>query len=572
LIPVLLADITMENSTTVVNNTAPGLGLIWKDPVDPKEGKYPGFRPNKVEHIDGMEIIYDVAVPMRDGIRIYADIFLPEGQNHDGKLPTLMTWSPYGKHSLKTFDLFPGAGIPKGTVSRHAVWEGSDPLYWTKRGYAVVNGDSRGSWASEGSLEILSPQTAYDGYDVIEWIATQPWSNGKVGLCGVSYLAIVQWRIAQLKPPHLVCINPWEGYTDAYRDHTHCGGIPETNFLKFTDWSCQFSSNKTEHWYASQHAHELFDEYHESKRAENLSAITIPAYIVADWGDFGLHTRGALIGYSEISSKEKWLEVHGRKKWQYFYQPSSLARQEEFYKKFLKGEPSEVDCWPPVRIEVRDQAYKGFFRDESTWPIERTKFRQKYLDATEGRLKDDLPYKISETSYDATTQDHTDFICTFDHETELTGTMRLRLWVSTDEADDMDIFIQLDKMDGHGKRVEFVAFSMWDNGPLGLGWLRVSHRELDPALTLFNRPWLRHKRKLPLRRREVVPVDIEIIATSTRFFVGESLKVTVQGTDIFRHDTVPAMAMHQVSVNKGKHFIHTGGVFDSYLVIPVIES
>lgn len=86
--------------------------------------------------------------------------------------------------------------------------------------------------------------------------------------------------------------------------------------------------------------------------------------------------------------------------------------------------------------------------------------------------------------------------------------MRLRLWVSTDEADDMDLFIQLDKVHIHGQRVEFVAFSMLDNGPLGLGWLRVSHWDLDPDLPLFNRPWLTHKRKLLLRRGEIVPVDI----------------------------------------------------------------
>jgi uncharacterized protein len=566
----LLPATSMATLATDQNITTPKLELIWKDPVDPKEGKYPGFRPNKLEHVDGMEIRYDVSVVMRDGIKIYVDIFLP--QDHSGKLPTLMTWSPYGKHSLKTFDMFPGSGVPKGSVSKYAVWEGPDPLYWTKRGYAVVNGDSRGSWASEGLLEVLSPQTGYDGYNVIEWIATQPWSNSKIGLCGVSYLAIVQWRIAELNPPHLACINPWEGYTDAYRDHTHCGGIPETNFLKFTDWSCQFSHNKTEHWYANQHAHELLDEYHESKRAGNLSKITVPAYVVADWGDFGLHTRGALIGYTEIGSQQKWLEVHGRQKWQYFYQPSSLARQEEFYKKFLKGEPSEIDTWPLVRIEVRDKANTGHFRDETAWPIGRTKFRQKYLHAGEEQMKDDLPYTISTASYDSTSQHGAQFVYTFSEETELTGSMRLRLWVSTDGGDDMDLFVQLDKLDLQGKRLDFVAFSMFDNGPLGLGWLRVSHRELDRDLTHFNRPFLAHKRKLLLRPGEVVPVDIEIIATSTRFFAGESLKITIQGGDIFRHDTVPQMARHEVSVNKGCHYIHTGGVFDSYLAMPVIDS
>ena len=547
------------------------IGLIWKDPVDPKQGKYPGFRPNLVEHVDGMEIVRDVAVPMRDGVKIYVDIFRPEG--FVDPLPTLMTWSPYGKHGLKTFDIFPNSGVPKGSVSKHAVWEGADPLHFTKRGYAVVNGDTRGSWASEGALEILSPQTAYDGYDVIEWIASQPWSNGRVGLCGVSYLAIVQWRIAQLNPPHLACINPWEGYTDAFRDHTHCGGIPETKFTKFTDWSCQFSYNKTEHWYANHQAHELMDAYNESKRAGNLTAVTIPAYIVVDWGDFGLHTRGALNGYTYISSPQKWLEVHGRKKWQYYYQPSSLARQEAFYQKFLKDEPSEVDTWPPVQIEIRDQAYEGHVRAEQEWPIKRTRFVQNYLDASSKQMKDELSNALSTASYDSSsTTENAQFTHTFDAETELTGSMRLRLWVSTTESDDLDVFVQLDKLDSMGQKLPFVAFSMFDNGPLGLGWLRASHRELDLSLTHPNRPWMTHKRKLPLRPGEIVPIDIEIIATSTRFFKGESLKLTIQGTDIFRDDKVAQTAMHENSVNKGEHSIYTGGVFDSYLVMPIIDA
>lgn len=545
--------------------------MIWKDGVDPKEGKYPGFRPNEVEDVDGMTITRDVAVPLRDGIKIYVDILRPEGSS--GRLPTLMTWSPYGKHVLKNFDMFPNSGVPPGTVSKYAVWEGCDPLYWTKRGFAVVNGDSRGSWASEGDVEILSNQLAVDGYDVIEWIATQPWSNGKVGLCGVSYLAIVQWRIAQLNPPHLSCINPWEGFTDVYRDHLHTGGIPETKFVHFTDWSCQFSYNKTENYAANHKAHEMLDAYHETKRADNLAAITTPAYVVADWGDFGLHTRGALNGFTYISSKDKWLEVHASKKWEYFYRPSSLLKQEQFYAKYLKGEQTEVDSWPRVQIEIRDKAYEGFWRAEQEWPIKRTRFSQIYLQAAFGQLTDELPPGMSSVSYDGLSKvENAQFIYTFKETTEVTGSMRLRLWVSTDLGDDLDLFVQLDKLDVCGKPLPFVAFSMFDDGPLGLGWIRASHRELDRQLTHHNRPWLTHKRKLPLRPGEVVPVDIEIVATSTRFFTGESLKITIQGTDIFRNEKVPQMLLHEDSANKGKHFIHTGGAFDSYLVFPIIDS
>lgn len=80
------------------------------------------------------------------------------------------------------------------------------------KGYAIVNPDPRGTWYSEGDATFLSPQEDEDFYDLIEWAGTQPWSNGKVGLSGVSYLTSSQWRVAGLKPPHLAAINPWEGW------------------------------------------------------------------------------------------------------------------------------------------------------------------------------------------------------------------------------------------------------------------------------------------------------------------------------------------------------------------------
>ena len=252
--------------------------IIWKGGSDLKDGKYPGFKPNQTEMVDGMEITRDVAVTLRDGIKVYVDIF--RNENWSGKLPIILTWSPYGKHGPKTFDIFPNSGVPKGSVSRHAAWEGPDPVWWTKQGYSVINGDGRGSWGSEGDCEILSQQEAVDGYDVIEWAAALPWSNGCVGLSGVSYLAITQWRIAELNPPHLCCINPWEGFSDLYREYGHHGGIPETNFVKFMEWSCRCTLGKVEDWLLMHWNHPLLDDYQRSKSCKDFSKIKVPAYCV----------------------------------------------------------------------------------------------------------------------------------------------------------------------------------------------------------------------------------------------------------------------------------------------------
>ena len=550
----------------IVDSTS-SFEMKWKDGIDPRQGRWPGLRPNEIEHFEDMEITRDVAVPLRDGTKVYVDVFRPTVFSKP--LPIILTTSPYGKHGPKTFDMFPNSGVPDGSVSKYAVWEGPDPLQWVKRGYAVINADNRGSWGSEGNVEILSPQEAEDGYDIVEWAGTLPWSNGRVGTAGVSYLAIAQWRIAELNPPHLACINPWEGFTDVFRDYGHHGGIPETNFVKFTEWSCRCSFGKVEDWVTMQGEHDLLDDYQQTKMAK-LSQIKVPAYVVADWGDHGIHTRGTLNGFSGIKSVDKWLEVHGQKKWQYYHQESSLSRQEAFYQKYLKDQASEIDSWPRVQIEVRDQAFSGTVRAEEDWPISRTRHVLKYLDASSGKLTDTAPSELEIATYNSqTVDDNVNFTYCFKEETELTGSMRLRLWVKTDKGDDMDLFVQLDKLNTQGAVVPFVAVSMLDDGPLSLGWLRVSHRELDSERSTMDRPWLQHRAKLPLRPGEVVPVDVEISPSSTRFMPGESLKLTIQGNDILRYE-LAQVQLHQDTVNKGQHSIYCGGLYESYLVLPWI--
>lgn len=545
--------------------------FFWKKGIDPKETKRPTLVPNKREIADGMEITWDVPVTMRDGVKVYVDVFRPE--NATRKLPIIFTFSPYGKHGPKTFDIFPGADVPKGWVSKYAVWESIDPVAWTKMGYAVINGDSRGSWGSEGDQEVFSLQESLDGHDCIEWAGTLPWSNGRVGMIGVSYLAIVQWGIAATNPPHLAAFCPWEGFTDFYRDYTHHGGIPETKFLNFTVWSCRCGVNLVEDLIENNKAHPLDDDYHHSKCAYwRLSQIKAPAYVVADWGDHGMHTRGVLNGWKGISSKDKWLDVHGRKKWRVFFEKESVAKQNAFFQKYLKGEPSEIDNFPKVRLEIRDRAYLGETRFENEWPLARTKYTKAYLDNTSTLLVSDSPRCSTVRSYRSTVQDDClHFFRDFTKDTELTGSMRLRLWVSTDEGNDMDLFVQLDKIDREGKVTPFVAFSMVDDGPLGLGWLRVSHRELDNERTTVDTPFHKHERELLLRPNEIVPVDIEVLPTSTLFHPGERLRVKIQGNDSFRHKTPDVVQFHERTVNAGKHFVYSGGFYDSYLVMPLIE-
>ncbi|HEY3116386.1 MAG TPA: CocE/NonD family hydrolase, partial [Chloroflexota bacterium] len=128
---------------------------------------------------------FGVMIPLRDGVKLAADLWLPEVP---GKYPTILIRTPY----MKTMALLKAAELGK---------------YFASRGYALAVQDTRGRGDSEGRFDFFFPEGP-DGYDTIEWLAAQPWSNGKVGMMGVSYLGTVQWLAAREHPPHLVCIAP----------------------------------------------------------------------------------------------------------------------------------------------------------------------------------------------------------------------------------------------------------------------------------------------------------------------------------------------------------------------------
>ena len=541
--------------------------VVWRESVThPSEGKHPGFG-YRVEPHETFAIERDVAVPMRDGVRLYVDIIRPKGVDRS---PVILTYSPYGKHGLKKFLLSARSGVPSGWVSEYAVWEGPDPAYFVPHGYAVVNADARGSWYSEGDLTVWSEQEALDGYDLIEWAAGQPWSTGKVGMSGVSYLAIVQWRIAALNPPHLAAFNPWEGWSDCYRERAFHGGIPETKMVPWAQWSTSFSLTRSEELVEVARQHPLLDEYWQGKSAD-LSRITAPAFVVADWGDQGLHTRGTIEGFRQASSPHKWLDVHGRKKWQYYYQSESRDRLRVFFDHFLKGSSDEVLDWPKVRIEVRRKSYDGVVRAEREWPLARQVLTALHLDMASGVLSATPPTGESIVTCDATSGSAS-FSHLFAEPTEITGYMKLRLWIEARGARDADLFVAVEKLDSDGRRVPFTFMSEFDDGPVALGWLRVSHRELDLARTTADQPWHLHRRELLLEEGEIVPVDIEILPSSTSFEAGETLQLVVQGRDIYRFPDVRHTQEHGDTRNAGSHILYSGGRYDSHLLVPVIPS
>ncbi len=552
-----------------------GFTLIMKDGVDPATA------PNKpplppADHVqwteEGMLIDRNIPVLMRDGTRILIDLYRP-AENPDGPLPVLLGWSPYGKHGLSDRLFPPHSGVEEGWMSRFTAFEAADPVYWCAQGYAVVNADSRGMWLSEGDVRHNGIGEGEDCYDMIEWLGVQPWSNGKVGMTGVSYLAAIQYLVAQLKPPHLAAINPWEGFSDWYRDFAYHGGIRETGFVPRGSSNLRFSKQRYEDTNANVQAHPLYDAYWASKEVD-LSAIEVPAFVVASWSDHGLHSRGTMEAWRHMSSDQKWLLVHGQKKWAHFYNPENRALALAFFNRFLKGEQSGVEAWPRVQIEVRESARVHPISAAGDWPVPGTDYVSLWLNAAEGTLSTDKVPQASEVSYDPLDEaGEAVFDIRFDRDTEISGYMKLRLWVEAQGSDDMDLFVAIQKLDTAGAPVGMTFYAFFENGPVALGWLRASHRALDEARSTPWQPIQSHLAEERLEEGVPVPVDIEIWPSSTMYRAGETLRVVVKGMDIYR-EGLPNLpfARHEELRNAGTHIIHAGGQYDSHLLVPVIPA
>ena len=348
------------------------------------------------------------------------------------------------------------------------------------------------------------------------------------------------------------------------------GGIPEDRFGPM--WRSRrvpYSTGRVEDTITMYADHPLFDKYWESKTPD-LAQVEVPAFVVASWSDQGLHNRGTLEGYKQISSTDKWLLIHGRKKWQFYYEPNNVELLRQFFDKFLRGVDSAVHSWPRVRLEVRERFDVGDYRDEPEWPLARTEARRLYLHAERRQLLPTPAATEGEIRYAADGTERLEFVHRFDATTELIGPMTLRLWVEAAGSDDMDLFVAVQKADEHGEIVPFSFLNALEDGPVALGWLRVSHRELDAERSTPLQPWHTHRREELLTSGQVVPVDIEVWPSGTRFAAGEQLRLVVQGSDIYTYPPGTVSMGHSKTRNAGTHVIHTGGRYDSHLLVPVI--
>ncbi|WP_420223434.1 CocE/NonD family hydrolase [Pigmentiphaga litoralis] len=556
---------------------------------------------------NGMVFERDVALAMSDGAVLRANVFRPEAP---GQYPVVMAMGAYGKdvHFEDAFNpqwqvlkrIYPELDS-NGSTGRFLRWEVVDPERWVPDGFVVIQIDSRGTGRSEGYLDPFGPVETRDYYEWIEWAGTQSWSNGKVGLIGVSYLAIKQWQVAALNPPHLAAIVPWEGSSEFFRDGGHHGGILSNSFT-FEWWprqvlSNQYGSGDSKHrdritgerttgpalspeileGSRADHpndrlTHSLDDAWNRA-RAANLPAITVPLLSAANWGGAGMHLRGNFEGFLRTGSVQKWLFAHIGTHYESFYLPHYVAIQKRFFNHFLRGDDNGWDREPPVQLAIRHADGTARIRKEQEWPLARTQRLPLYLDAREGALQSAAPSASGSVTFNAMQGSVSFTTAPFDAPTEFTGPVTLRLWISSTTRD-ADIFAVLRVLDPAGEEVTYVGAH--ERVPMAQGWLRASRRKTDPARSTEWRPWHTHDDVQKLEPGAVYPLDVEIWPTSMVFPAGWRLSLTVQGHDFIV--TAPGRMRHDHPEDRpaeefgGVTTIHTGGEHTSHLVMPLIAS
>ncbi|MDR1766593.1 MAG: CocE/NonD family hydrolase [Lachnospiraceae bacterium] len=573
--------VPFEPGTTVIPK-----GTVWKKGRKPLE----------------CDIIYmrDVAIKMRDGITLYADIFRPDTEE---KVPVILNSTHYGKAirdiakpygvDADQAEIYSAPGVKRADTSGLETHEGSDPGFWCAHGYAVVNLDERGCFNSEGNAYYLGPLNGLDNYDAIEWLAAQDWSNGKVTMTGNSWLAVAQWFAAAACPPHLACIAPWEGTSDFYRDEWMQGGIPNTPGFRFAN-TCK-DGGMCEDMTANMLYHPLLDEYWQD-RIPKVEDSHIPVYATASWSS-RIHTRGTWRAWRAFGTDKKWIRVHALQEWADFYDPENQKDLLRFFDFYMKGIDNGWESTPKIRLSVLDPGgVDETNRVVESFPLPDQQLKELYLDASDMGLAWEKPQSEGSVSYcSCDNKGMVKFTHTFEEETEIIGYISAKLWVEAEGHNDLDLLVKVSKVDkdgnylwhyplpGNHSYIKGVGYS----GPFGLQ--RASLRKLDPEKSTPNEPYHTFDTVEKLMPHEIVPVEVAIYPTSLRFHKGEKLEFSVAGYLYFpfprcehpvdlNHDGNLMFTCKPMNKpftrtlidNNGNHIIYTGGKYDSKLIIPVI--
>lgn len=528
-----------------------------------------------------IRIDHDVEIVMRDGARLYADIYRPAESSE--KVPAVLSWSFYGK-KYSALDMLPmcvwNCCVPRSDLSGLEKFEGLDPQAWCSRGYAIVSVDTRGAGNSDGLIGVMGAQDAEDGYDVVEGIARMDWCNGSVGMAGNSALAISQWFIAAQQPPSLKAIAPWEGSGDIYREQFCRGGwFSMSNFDLITNEIVRGqSSSGIEDFEEMYRRSPVSSPFWEDKRAD-MTKVNCPVYIRGS-DVSSIHTMGSIRGWLQVPHDKKWIQWGSKQEWYELYScPESMDELLVFFDRYLKGIENGWEETPKVRwsaLQFGDrEAIDNIVLED--FPAPSTQYRELFLSSQTLNTSPVPAYE--KLSYDsASSSSFAEFSYTFDKASRLIGLPKAVLYMSSEDQDDFTVFVIIRKKDKNGKPLMHLNFPFHatpvksiddipqkEQASLNLhlgstGILRASHRAIDKDKSIhYQFPFHPHSRQDKVTPGNIVKLEIGIWAMGVDFEAGETVSVRVShcfsffnricDADYFR---CPASSLVSLSIRHGR--------------------
>ena len=546
------------------------------------------FRFDVLECRVPMTVEKSVMIEMRDGTRVAADIFRPDGE---GPFPTLYAVSPYNKDTIH---------LPPHGVYR---WrEAGNIGRWVEQGYAFVHADTRGSGQSEGEWTSGSLEEQHDLYDTIEWIAAQSWSTGKIGMIGESYYAIPQWLAAAQNPPHLTCIAPYDGLVDMYRDCVFHGGLFDCGFISW--WATNTRALTLLERDPGDHPnaggadiagefmrHPLFDDFWKMRSGyEKFDKIKTPFYSITNWTMVGIHLRGNLLAFEEIDAPKKLMVAggdHHHASIEIFHSEEVQQELTRWFDYWLKGIDTGIMDDPPVKYWMGNEGW----RTAQAWPLPETEYVPLYLSGKKAGFCESLnDGSLSWTEPDAQEPTQFDYpqrawsgwpgfgtaainsrgmmdnavaINTFtseplEEDMDIAGPIVLRLWLSS-TAKDADIITKLYEIPETPRPGPLQ--------PLTRGWLKASHRAIDPERSRPWRPFHPHDRRELLEPGEKYLLEVEIWPTANIFRKGSRIRLDLANGDS------PVFDMpfnHHYGTKIGTDWYHHDPEHPSQILLPLV--
>ncbi|KAK4054338.1 hypothetical protein OIO90_003571 [Microbotryomycetes sp. JL221] len=576
---------------------------------------YDGFHPGRVDRLkagstrkgwDGSDsralpcdilLEHDVEIKVRDGTKLYADLYWPADIVEKEKVPIIVGWSPYGKKYsalLMVNVCVWSCGLKPSDMSGWEKFECLDPAIWCPKGYAFAAVDERGAGHSEGDVELMGLKTAQDGYDVIEFLARLDKCNGNIGMAGNSALAISQYWIASLNPPSLKAIAPWEGLSDLYRDQFGRGGIFIVSNFKLISSLIIRGFNEIEDFEQCFAKFPLATSPFWTDKRIDMTKIKVPTFLMGS-DVSSLHTMGTLQAWKEIDTPEKWLRWGALQEWTELYgtngdEHDANAELAGFFDKYLKGKDNKWDVETPrVRMSLLQMGNKDAIENivVPDWPLPNTSYDNYYL-CPDGTLSTTPPSTAGVKAYDSNNlKAPASFSIKFDKQTILCGLPKAHLFMSCDDHNDMDVYIQIRKLDAEGRVLKHVQVPMdrrqikdyfdipeKDHSgtlvhPGSLGILRASRRHIDRERTFHPQfPFHPHSRDDYVEPGIVVELEIGIWHAGILYDAGETLRVDIMGVN----PLYPELRDFNNGAlgNVGLHKIHMSEKYPSRVILPII--